>query len=33
MESGHSGTTGRFKVFKDTAMDYAFLLKLEGIKN
>jgi len=32
MESGHSGTTGRFKIYKDTAIEYAFLFMLEGIK-
>jgi oligopeptidase B len=31
MDSGHSGSTGRFKSFKDTALEYAYLLKLEGI--
>lgn len=31
MDSGHGGTTGRFKPYKDTALEYAFLLKLEGI--
>ena len=31
MEAGHGGTTGRFKIYKDTAMEYAFLLMLEGI--
>ncbi len=30
MEAGHSGTTGRFRRFKDTAFDYAFLLDLAG---
>lgn len=32
METGHSGASGRFSVHKETAMEYAFLLKLEGIK-
>jgi oligopeptidase B len=33
MEAGHSGTTGRFKRLKETAFEYAFLLKLlEGSK-
>jgi oligopeptidase B len=31
MEAGHSGTTGRFRRFKDTAFDYAFLLDLAGV--
>jgi len=32
MEAGHGGTTGRFKRFKRTALEYAFLLDLAGIK-
>lgn len=32
METGHGGTTGRFKVYKETAQDYAFILDLAGIK-
>jgi oligopeptidase B len=32
METGHSGASGRFQKHKDTAREYAFLLKLEGIK-
>ena len=31
METGHGGASGRFQVHKETAMEYAFLLKLEGI--
>jgi oligopeptidase B len=31
METGHGGTTGRFKVYKETAQEYAFLLDLAGI--
>ncbi|MBR9861192.1 S9 family peptidase [bacterium] len=33
METGHSGASGRFAVHKETAMDYAFLLMLEGINS
>lgn len=31
LEAGHGGASGRFRRFKETAMEYAFLLKLEGI--
>ena len=31
MESGHGGASGRFKRFKDRALDFAFLLSLEDI--
>lgn len=31
LESGHSGTTGRFESLKEDALDYAFLLMLEKI--
>lgn len=31
MEAGHGGASGRFERFKDTAMEYAFLLDLAGI--
>jgi oligopeptidase B len=27
METGHGGTTGRFKVYKETAQEYAFILR------
>lgn len=32
MDAGHGGASGRFKRQKETAMDYAFLLKMAGIK-
>ena len=32
METGHSGASGRFQRHKDTAREYAFIFKLEGIK-
>jgi oligopeptidase B len=32
MEAGHSGASGRFRRYRETALDYAFLLKLEGIR-
>jgi len=32
METGHGGASGRFEVYKETAMEYAFLLDLVGIK-
>jgi oligopeptidase B len=31
MEAGHSGASGRFKRYRETALDYAFLLDLAGI--
>ena len=31
METGHGGASGRFKRFRETAMEYAFLMMLEGI--
>jgi oligopeptidase B len=32
MEAGHGGVSGRFRRFKETAMEYAFMLDLVGIK-
>jgi oligopeptidase B len=29
MDAGHGGASGRFEGFKETALEYAFLLKLE----
>jgi oligopeptidase B len=31
LDSGHGGASGRFEALKEVAMDYAFLLDLEGI--
>lgn len=31
METGHGGASGRFERYKETAMEYAFLLNLENI--
>lgn len=33
MEAGHGGASGRFKQHKETALEYAFLLKLAGKKD
>ena len=30
MDAGHGGQSGRFRRFKETAMEYAFLLELCG---
>jgi oligopeptidase B len=32
METGHGGASGRFEAYRETAMEYAFLLSLEGIE-
>lgn len=32
MEAGHGGASGRFKRYKETALEYAFMLKLANIK-
>ncbi|MDP6908530.1 MAG: S9 family peptidase [Flavobacteriales bacterium] len=32
MEAGHGGASGRFESLKETAMEYAFMFKLAGIK-
>jgi oligopeptidase B len=32
MEAGHGGASGRFKVLRDRAREFAFLFALEGIK-
>ncbi|MBT8393466.1 MAG: S9 family peptidase, partial [Bacteroidia bacterium] len=33
METGHGGASGRFKRYKSTALNYAFLMNLENIYN
>jgi len=32
MEAGHGGASGRFKRYKTTALEYAFILDLAGVK-
>jgi oligopeptidase B len=32
MEAGHGGASGRFRRLRQTAMEYAFMLDLAGIK-
>ncbi|WP_439183755.1 S9 family peptidase [Carboxylicivirga taeanensis] len=31
MEAGHGGASGRFKRYRETALEYAFMMMLEGI--
>lgn len=31
MEAGHGGASGRFEKYKETALEYAFFMKLEGL--
>jgi len=33
MGGGHSGVSGRFRMYKETALEFAFLLSLAGIDN
>ena len=33
MEAGHGGASGRYRRYRETALDYAFLLDLAGIEN
>jgi oligopeptidase B len=33
METGHGGTTGRFKSYRETAQEFAFILDLAGISS
>jgi len=32
MDAGHGGQSGRFRRYKETALEYAFMLDLAGIK-
>lgn len=32
MDAGHGGASGRFKRFRETALEYAFILDLAGVK-
>lgn len=32
MEAGHGGASGRFEALKETALEFAFLLKLAGVR-
>jgi oligopeptidase B len=31
MEAGHGGASGRFRIHRETALTYAFMLDLAGI--
>jgi oligopeptidase B len=32
MDAGHGGQSGRFRRYRETAMEYAFILDMIGIK-
>jgi oligopeptidase B len=32
MDAGHGGKSGRFRRYRETALEYAFLFDLAGIK-
>ena len=32
MDAGHGGASGRYKRYRETALDYAFLLDLAGVR-
>ena len=32
MDAGHGGQSGRFRRYRETALEYAFMLNLEGIE-
>jgi oligopeptidase B len=33
MDAGHGGASGRFQRLRETALEYAFMLRLAGITN
>jgi oligopeptidase B len=33
MDYGHGGASGRFERYKETSLEYAFLMDLENIKD
>ena len=33
MEAGHGGASGRYDAYKETALNYAFMLDLAGIRD
>ena len=33
MDAGHGGKSGRFRIYKEVALEYAFLLDLAGKKS
>ena len=33
LEAGHGGVSGRYRQYRETAFEYAFMLDLEGIQN
>jgi len=33
MDAGHGGKSGRFRIYREIALEYAFLLDLVGVKS
>jgi oligopeptidase B len=33
MEAGHGGASGRYRTYRETAQEFAFLVDLAGLEN
>jgi oligopeptidase B len=33
MEAGHGGASGRYRAYRETAQEFAFLVDLAGLEN